>query len=584
MQPFGNVTVLYYTKPDPMASLTEITGVLGRRRAAHLLRRATYGPTIPEISQFAALTASQAMTLLLDDSAGDPLPPIDPLTGSTWVDPSSPSTARAGEGNSEPNELFGYFQAWHMDVMRQAPPTLKERITWFLHTHLPARWTEINQSEAIYYQNCLYRHYAYGSFKELFKKICVDNAMLRYLDGYSNKKNSPNENFAREMFELYSIGKGPQIAEGDYTNYTEDDIKAATRVLTGWELDETYSYLDPDTDLPIGKMQSHLAGDMTTELATEHDPENKTFTDKFGGTVISSATVVEGFSTVEAAYGELDEMIEMIFAQQETGRFIARKLYRFFVYHFITAEAETDIIEPLAQILMDNEFSIQAVLNVLLKSEHFYDLDDAVVENDNVGALIKSPVDLFTGLFRAFEIQFPDRETETATFYGDMDYLVSKLVDQGLNFYEPFEVAGYPAYHQIPGFNRNWITTYALAHRYQAGGILMKTLELSSDRSFQLDIVDWVENGNHGIDPSNTTALMDMFVETLFAVELSQERYDYFLYTVFLDYTGTDLSYARGLWTQEWNSYISSSDATVVRNLLELLLTSLIETPEFQLY
>ena len=164
-----------------------------------------------------------------------------------------------------------------MDVMRKAPLTLKERITWFLHTHLPARWTEINQSESIYYQNCLYRHYAYGSFKELFKKICVDNAMLRYLDGYSNKKNSPNENFAREMFELYSIGRGEQVVEGDYTNYTEEDIKAATRVLTGWNLNETYSFIDPDTGLPAGKMDSQMAGDGTTELATEHDTEPKTF-------------------------------------------------------------------------------------------------------------------------------------------------------------------------------------------------------------------------------------------------------------------------------------------------------------------
>ena len=98
-----------------------------------------------------------------------------------------------------------------MDVMRQAPLTLKERLTWFFHTHLPARWTEIQSSEAIYYQNALFRYYAYGSFKELFKKICVDNAMLRYLDGYSNRNRSPNENFAREMFELYSIGKGTQV-------------------------------------------------------------------------------------------------------------------------------------------------------------------------------------------------------------------------------------------------------------------------------------------------------------------------------------------------------------------------------------
>jgi uncharacterized protein (DUF1800 family) len=567
-----------------MASLNEITGVLGRKRAAHLLRRATFGPTITEIDQFAALTAAEAIALLLDDSAADPLPPIDLQTGSTWVDPTGVSgPPSAGDSNSEQDQLFEYFQAWHLDVMRQAPLTLKERITWWMHTHLPARWTEINQSEAIYYQNCLYRYYAYGSFKELFKKICVDNAMLRYLDGYSNKKNSPNENFAREMFELYGIGRGEQVAEGDYTNYTEDDIKAATRVLTGWQLDETYTFLDPDTGLPAGKMESQLAGDGTTELAIEHDIDAKTFSSKFAGTVIQPASVVEGFATVEAAYDELDELIEMMFAQQETGRFIARKLYRFFVYHFISEEVETDIIEPLAQILMDNEFSITELLTVLLKSEHFYDADDALVENDNMGALIKSPVDIFTGLSRMFEIQFPDRETNTDIFYGDMAYAVSKLVDQGLNFYEPFEVAGYPAYHQMPGYNRNWITTYALAYRYQMGGVLMKTLDQSSERTFELDIVDWVENSGHISNPFDAEVIMDVLVDNLFAVELTQERYEYFLYTVFLDHPENH-SYALGQWTSVWNAYDNTGDDNTVRSLLERLFSALIETPEFQIY
>ena len=583
MQPFSIECVLYYTKPDRMASLNEITGVLGRKRAAHLLRRATFGPTIPEIDQFAALTATQAMALLLDNTADDPLPPIDLLTGSTWVDPTGVTGPPHADSEREQDQLFEYFQAWHLDVMRQAPLTLKERIAWFMHTHLPARWTEINQSEAIYYQNCLYRHYAYGSFKELFTKICVDNAMLRYLDGYSNKKNSPNENFAREMFELYSIGRGDQVIEGDYTNYTEEDIKAATRVLTGWNLDETYAYLDPDTGLPAGKMESQMAGDGTTELATEHDTEAKTFSSKFGGAIIQPSSVMEGFATVEAAYGELDEMIEMIFSQQETGRFIARKLYRFFVYHFISEEVEADIIGPLAQNLIDNDFSIQELLTVLLKSQHFYDEDDSVVENDNVGALIKSPVDIFTGLNRMFEIQFPDRETETSTFYDDMAYVVSKLVDQGLNFYEPFEVAGYPAYHQMPGYNRNWITTYALAYRYQMGGILLKTLDQAAERTFVLDIVDWVENSGNVSDPFSAEVIMDALVDNLFAVELTQERYDYFLYTVFLDHP-EDHSYALGQWTSVWNAYDNTGNDTTVRSLLERLFSALIETPEFQIY
>lgn len=568
-----------------MASLTKISGVLGRSYAAHLLRRASFGPTINQIEQFAGYTADEALDLLLDDSAEDPLPPLDPLTGKTWVDPTGVAgPAAAGSGNSEQDELFSCFQAWHMDVMRQAPLTLKERLTWFLHTHLPARWTEINSSEAIYYQNCLYRHYAYGSFKDLFKKICVDNAMLRYLDGYSNKKNSPNENFAREMFELYSIGKGPQTEEGNYTNYTEDDIQAATKVLTGWTLDDTFSTLDPDTGLPTGKMQIHTEGDPAVDVATEHDPGTKTFSSKFGGQVIEPAETIGAYPTVEAAYGELDEMIEMIFSQKETGRFIARKLYRFFVYHFISEEVEQDIIEALAQVLIDQDYSLIEILKILLKSEHFFDSDDAVKENDHVGALIKSPVDLYAGLLRGFDIQFPDRNLQVSDFYSDMAYLVSKLEDQGLNFYEPFEVAGYPAYHQIPGYNRNWITTYALAHRYQSGGILMRTLDQDTDRGFQLDVVNWLENSGHLSDPGDAAELMDVLVSMLFAVDITQERYDYFLYTVLLEDISEDQAYARGVWRDEWNAYKGSGDDFAVRIRLERLLSSLIETPEFQLY
>lgn len=567
-----------------MASLAELSGPLGPERAAHLLRRASFGPTLNEIDDFSSLTATQALGLLLDDSAEDPAPPVDLKTMATWVDPQG--QAKAGENNSEQDTLFGYFQSWHMDVMRRAPLTLKERITWFLHTHLPARWSEINASEAMYYQNCLYRHYAYGSFRELFRKLCVDNAMLRYLDGYSNRYRNPNENFAREMFELYSIGKGPQQAEGDYSNYEEKDIWEATKVLTGWEMDESYSTLDPDTGWPTGKMRSTTVnedGNMV-EIANEHHPEEKVFTSKFGNKRIAPAEVVRDYATVEAAEAELDEMIAMIFGEKETGRFIARKLYRFFVYHFISDEVEQDIIEPLAQVLLDHDFSLVEALKVLLKSEHFYDADDSLKENDNLGALIKSPVDLFTGLFRFFQVAFPDRESEAAAFYPDMSWVVSKLVDQGLNFYEPFEVAGYPAYHQIPGYNRNWITTYALAHRYQTGDLLMEVPGDGNDKSFRLDILDWVEHSGSLSDPSDPEEIMEVLSRGLLAVSLTDERNDYFLYTIFLDALDETQDYARSKWRGEWQDYQNGGSADVVRSRLELLLSSLIQTPEFQLY
>ena len=558
-----------------MASLTEITGILGTDRAAHLLRRATFGPTIAQINQFAAYTATEAMNALFTEPAQKPAPPIDPLTASTWVDPLGQK--KAGESNSEQDDLFKFFQAWHLDVMLKSGADLKERITWFFHSHLPARWTEIRTSEAIYYQNCLYRYYAFGSFKELFTKICTDNAMLIYLDGYSNHKDEPNENFAREMFELYSIGKGPQIEDGNYTNFTEDDIKAATRILTGWVDDDDFNYMDPDTGLPIGKMITTPGGNPVTDLATGHDKDVKTFSSIWSNTSIQPAEIINDLATVESAYGELDDLMDMLFGNPETARYIVRKLYRYFVYHFISDEVEQDIIVPLAQNFLTNDYSIPDMLKVLMKSQHFYDEDTiATTSDNNIGALIKSPIDVYTTILRFFNVTTPDRGTDTSNFYTDFEFLVSKLVDQGLNFYEPFEVAGYPAYHQIPGYNRNWIMTYALAHRYQTGDILMKRGGTGNETSIQLDVLDWAENSGQ-VDPTNSTDIVTVLTKNLLAVELNTERFNYFLDTVFLD------TLSQATWLTEWNKYTGGGDDLVVRERLEILVSSLIQTPEFQL-
>jgi len=218
-----------------------------------------------------------------------------------------------------------------------------------------------------------------------------------------------------------------------------------------------------------------------------------------------------------------------------------------------------------------------------MSSQHFFDSDDSLKENDNRGALIKSPVDLFCGLFRTFKIEFPDRETDPAAFYANMGYVVDRLVDQGLNFYEPFEVAGYPAYHQFPGYNRNWITTYALAHRYQTGDLLMEPPGGENERSIYLDVMEWVENSGDVTSPSDAVEIMTVLTENLLAVTLTQERIDYFLYTVFLDFP-EDQANARVYWSQEWADYKNSGDGTTVRFLLERLVSALIQTPEFQLY
>ena len=557
-----------------MASLTEFTEQLGAAKAAHLLRRATFGPNKNQVDQFAVLTPAQAIDQLFPASADDvvnPTPPIDTATGSTWVNP--PTTPRAVEGtNSEQDTLMGFYKAWHTDVMLQSGTNIVERITWFFHTHIPARWTEIQSSEAIYYQNCTFRYYALRSFKDLFKKICVDNAMLRYLDGYTNHANNPNENFAREMFELYGIGKGPQVGDGNYTNYTEHDIKEATKILTGWLFDDTFSNLDADHGWPTGVMQQ--SGDR----ATAHDSTEKKFSSIYSEQIIEPGEMDGGYATIAAAEQELSDMIDMIFDNEETSKFIVRKIYRQFVYHFITDEVEIDIIEPLAATFRTNNFEVQAVLKQLLVSEHFYDADDSVTSNNNIGAIIKSPLELSLGILRFFDVETPDRDASAAQFYTDFETaILPRFPEQGLNYYEPFEVAGYPAYHQMPAFGRNWVMPTELARRYQVGEVYMKRIGDGSAFSFQLDVLDWVENSGHISNPGDAEELVTFFTENLLAVAVNTERYEFFLNTVFLD-TLNPTS-----WQMEWVTYTGGGSDAVVRERIEYFVSKLIQTPEFQL-
>jgi hypothetical protein len=177
---------------------------------------------------------------------------------------------------------------------------------------------------------------------------------------------------------------------------------------------------------------------------------------------------------------------------------------------------------------------------------------------------------------RFFSVAVPHRNTQASAFYSDFEALVSKLVDQGLNFYEPFEVAGYPAYHQIPGYNRNWIMTSALAHRYQTGDFLMNRGSAGNQTSILMDVLDWAENSGE-VDPTSSTDIVTVLTTNLLAVEITTERFNYFLNTVFLD------ALTQATWLSEWNDYTGGGDDLVVRERLETLVSSIIQTPEYQL-
>jgi len=544
-----------------MSSLNpiDLNAPLGFKNAAHLLRRTTFGPTRADIDNFSSLDINQALNILLEGKT-PAQPPMDLITGESWVNPGP------GGSNSEEPDLMQMTFAWWFNLMRAEGNSIIDRMAWFYHTHFTTISSRINKGTAIYYQVKLFRHYALGNFRELSKRICYDNAMLVHLDGRLNDVGRPNENFAREFFELYTIGKGEQVGPDDYSTFTEQDVIESSKVLSGYNTDWTYANLDPDTEVAMGVLRGN--GD----VASNHDASVKQFSSRFQNMTIQPNEFAGDKATKQAALDELDQLVNMIFTQNATARHICRRLYRYFVYYEITDEIENDIIGPLAQTFIDNDYELRPVLEQLFKSTHFFDIDNATETDDNRGGIIKSPLEVILGALRFFNIQLPDQNSDLQGFYDSNIHLLRKANEQGLDFYEPFEVAGYAPYHQAPAFNRNWITANNLARRYQISTELLLGYKDENDNLlYKLDILAYCQQ--EGIDLNSPEAIVTYFVDYLLPEDVTQERFDYFKTTLLIDVDEVN-----------WVSTIIDGEDFQVVFHLENLINALLQSPEYQLF
>jgi uncharacterized protein (DUF1800 family) len=543
----------------PSINPINTSATLGRKNAAHLLRRATFGPSKAEIDTFANYTITQALSVLLAPKAVPP-PPNDMATGQPWVNPAPV------EANSDEADLERMTLAWWMDLMVRSEPSLIDKMAWFHHTHFTTIRSRIRRGASIYYQIKLFRHYALGNFKSLAEKISLDNAMLKHLDGNLNEKGKPNENYGREFLELYTIGKGAQAGPDDYTTYTEQDVREAARVLSGYRPDYTYTNIDVESGVALGVLKG------TGDIATRHDAGIKTFSVRFNNTVIQPTVLVDENATKDAALDELHQLVEMIFQQPDTARHICRKLYRFFVYYHITPEIEQQIIEPLSQTFIANDYELAPVLRQLFASQHFYDTDNGIGSDDNRGAIIKSPLELIVGSLRFFKVQMPDQTSSLYLFYrAYFDLIFKKMEDQGLDMYEPFEVAGYPAYHQSPVYNRNWITNNNLAQRYQfSTQLLLGKRDDDDNILYKAYVLPYCQS--EGVDLNTPQAIVQYFVDYLLPEAISQERFDYFKAALLVEVPEAD-----------WKATVIDGEDFQVVFHLENLLNAMLQSPEYQL-
>jgi uncharacterized protein (DUF1800 family) len=584
--------------------LAEYTGTLGYKRAAHLLHRASFGPTKEEIDNFATLTPTLAIAKLFQQPLPDPVLPIDPETGKEWC------ISGTTDANSGDSDLQEFFKGWFIGQMLSlgVNPTLslaystREKVVFFIHTVLTAIQSKVDNSRSLYFENQLFRLFAFDktagvkfNFKELTKKASVDNTMLRLLDGNLNVKGSPNENYARELHELYTIGRGlegtlPPITDpGDYFLYREQDVQAAAKVLSGWDIDTTYSNIDPDTLLPRGTVKGSATN------ASGHDNDVKQFSDRFNNqTIQAKATLLSGTNATEAsALDEISQLIDMIYSKPETARNICRRIYRFYVYHEITQSIDNTIIAEMATTFAANEFKLQPVLEELFKSQHFYEAA-AGVNDDNFGGIIKSPTDLMVGTMRLFDIQaqMPNPVTGAKAFYEKTNELIRSLTDMGMHFYDPFDVAGYDAYHQYPIYHRSWISTNYLTNRYDFIRQFVSGNQGMAG-ALKIDVVNFVKTKISNATASNARDLIIELAKYLLPQAenltfdpaaddnsgLTAERMNYFL-TAFLKSPQIDVD-PEGLWTFRWNN---AYEPEVVPKQLESLFNAMMQSPEYQLY
>ena len=545
-----------------MASLNPLTYNLDLRKAKHLLRRATFNYTKEQLDTFTGMSVNEAITSLTTNLPNTLAEPYDPLPEGApdafWTS----SLQLPDTFEDQPRKRSIITAWWWYNAMNQN--SLKHKLSFFLHTCFTVAKDDGAGASTYFFDYIrLLDFYALGNIKTLAKKITLDNAMLDYLDNTQNNKNNPNENYAREFLELFTILEGKQIGAENYTNYTEHDIQQAAKVFSGFKFEENRSILDPDTGLPTGYVNIE-----------QHNIDGKTFSNAFNNQTITGRVTQTGI--IE----ELSDYVEMVFSQPETAKAYCRKLYRYFVKSTWTEEIETDIITPLAQLLMDSDYEILPVIETLLSSQHFYDSDDTDSTDEIIGSIIKSPLQLLSEIYTMFDVTIPNPNSNALQYYNDFFYKFihnTYFIYTGMDFFSPENVAGYPAYYQEPAFDRHWFSSNTIIGRYSLVESLIQSKNTinSGDIYATLDTVAFVENKI--INASDPNLLVLEIADLLYPESIDEDRQSYF--KGFL----VDEGFPDHYWTGVWNRYIGGSDDITVKTRLDALIIAMVNAAEFQL-
>ena len=530
-----------------VAGLNPYTGTIGTAEIVHLLKRTMFGAAKADIDYFQSKSLSAIVDELLHPTSPMPAPPIkeydptgalvpDPTIalGATWVnDPNTDGTITSRRRAS--------FKKWWTGIMLTQDRSIREKLTLFWHNHFSTETVDVGDSQFVYKHHNLLRTSCLGNFKALVKAVTLDPAMLVYLSGNNSTLTAPNENYGRELQELFTVGKE------NTPNYTEDDVKAAARVLTGWRTNSTTiaSYYDN----------------------TRHDKNNKVFSTFYNKTITTRNTATAGDL-------EIDDLLDMIFNKKaEVSKFIVKKIYRWFCYYAIDSDTEASVILPLAKILQDNNWEILPVLSALFKSEHFFDAR-------NRGCLIKSPVDLTIGMCREFNMVFPPVNAAYSLPLNMYEYIRNYGSTMNQSIGDPPNVAGWASYYQEPQFHELWLNTDTLPKRNKFTDLFIGSGYTNTSAVIKIDPVAFAKSLANPGDPNK---LIDDSLDIIFSVPLSADSKASIKKQILLSGQITDQ-----YWTDAWISYLANPAVTgtpykTVLARLQSLYKYFMELAEYQL-
>lgn len=532
--------------PRTLSGIDAYTGAWTEEEVAHLLKRVMFGAKRSDVEYFKNLTLTQAVDELLNPTAPSPAPPIKEYTTSTT--PGVNADVNVLQGTTWINDINNdgtvqsqrraSYKKWWTGVMINQDRSIREKFILFLVDHFGNEITDVGNGNWAYRQHMLVRQHVLGNYKELVRNITKDLMMLRYLNGYLNNASAPDENYARELFELFTLGKGPD------SGYTEADVKEAAKVLTGWQINGTTW--------------------QTVFTSSRHSTVNKTFSSFFNNTVITGRT------GTAAGDLELNDLLNMTFAQDEVAKFLVRKLYRWFVYYVIDDAAEQNVIAPLATIFRNNNYEWKPVLKALFQSQHFFDAM-------NRGCVIKNPADQVIGSIRELDTVFPDPSNFVSN-YGMWNTFSSWMNNMGMSLHDPPNVAGMPAYYQEPLFHEVWINSDSLPKRNQFTDTMINTGYLVNGVRVKFDCVSLARTF---YNPGNPNDLIDEAVNRFFRNPLSAASKAQIKTQILL--TGQQWDY---YWTNAWMAYIANpttANFNTVNTRLMNLFKYLFNLAEYQL-